>query len=139
MSPELGKPFPGAAERQAKHDGLVDFEKFLRFSASTGDKFRVTYSTADATKHTAFLLHLSELANVTDLEEVAVLEIPEIGSHTRVFDIHGISLSETTVLDEDGVVQEVSYEAARESHQPCGTLGTLMAAETLAVSPSVEV
>lgn len=139
MSPELGKPFPGAAERQALHDGLVDFEKFLHFSARTADKFRVTYSAADAVKHEAFLLHLSSLADVEDLQDVTVLEVPELGSHTRVFDIHGVSLSETTTLDDQGVVQEVSYEASTELPLTHRAIGAVMATETVAVIPSVEV
>lgn len=114
MSPQLGKTFDACIESGAARDGLLDFERFMHFSAGAVDKFleRYTHSDRDVTQQATFLGHLSSLAGVTELDEVVIDESTTPDMHRRVMEIHGIFLTETAVMDGDGVTQEVSYEAS---------------------------
>lgn len=112
MSPMLGEKLQACMELRAENEGLNDFEQLLGFSAGSIEKWMKTYdsSVQGVLRHKAFMENLVTLVG-RDVEKAKIAEQTTEYSNVRVIDIGGICLTETTFVNANSEVTEISYEA----------------------------
>jgi hypothetical protein len=138
MTPQLGKELEPCAAALVEEQSLKLFEDFIRFSAGNLDKYKVVFSGSDLSKeaHERYIAHIAEFAG-NDLEAFVIEESGTATSYERILYLSGVLLTERSLVDETGVVVEMSYEAEM-SDEPQTDSGVGALALQGATTPSVE-